>query len=241
MSFAELGRLERARPQPLELDLAMLLKRLAEHLRRQPRLHVFQPLDRVVAVLELRLVLLLQRGLEELLLGLLRLQVAGEVVPGFLDRGDRVLDRHLLRQCRTLGLCLEPRDLGVLRSGGLLDGMGPLGLGGLHLRGQLRDLGILRRGRRRGLGCLCRRRLLELGSDRHLRQLDRGGLLLRRGLEPVMQLLLELAVADLLDDVGVPGLVDRKGLAAVRADDLVHRASFRMVGQAMPSHRHPRR
>ena len=41
-------------------------------------------------------------------------------------------------------------------------------------------------------------------------------------LEPLVQLLLELTVANLLDDVGVSGLIDRECFPAVRAVDFMH-------------------
>ena len=43
-------------------------------------------------------------------------------------------------------------------------------------------------------------------------------------LQPLVQLLLKLAIAHLLEDVGIPRLVDLEGFAAVGADDFVHGA-----------------
>jgi hypothetical protein len=53
-------------------------------------------------------------------------------------------------------------------------------------------------------------------------QLDGVALVLLGQLQPLVQLLLEGLVAHLLQDVRVAGLVDLEGLAAVRADDVVH-------------------
>lgn len=39
---------------------------------------------------------------------------------------------------------------------------------------------------------------------------------------PLVQLLLEHAIADLIEDVGVPRLVGLEGFVAVGADDIVH-------------------
>jgi hypothetical protein len=41
-------------------------------------------------------------------------------------------------------------------------------------------------------------------------------------LQSLVQLLLELAITHLLEDVGVPRLVDLEGFVAVGADDFVH-------------------
>ena len=41
-------------------------------------------------------------------------------------------------------------------------------------------------------------------------------------LQPLTRLLLQLAIAHLLEDVGIPRLVDLEGFAAVGADDFVH-------------------
>ena len=40
--------------------------------------------------------------------------------------------------------------------------------------------------------------------------------------EALVQLLLKLAITHLLEDVGIPRLVDLEGFAAVGADDFVH-------------------
>ena len=49
-------------------------------------------------------------------------------------------------------------------------------------------------------------------------------------LQPLMQLLLKLAIAHLLEDVGIPRLVDLEGFAAVGADDFVHGDGTFLVG-----------
>jgi hypothetical protein len=45
-----------------------------------------------------------------------------------------------------------------------------------------------------------------------------------------VQLLLKLTIAHLLEDVGIPRLVDLEGFAAVGADDFVHGGYFLVVG-----------
>jgi hypothetical protein len=41
-------------------------------------------------------------------------------------------------------------------------------------------------------------------------------------LQPLVQLLFKVGIAQLLEDVGVPRLVDLEGFVAVGADDFVH-------------------
>ena len=41
-------------------------------------------------------------------------------------------------------------------------------------------------------------------------------------LQPLVRLLFKLAIAHLLEDVGIPHLVDLEGFAAMGADDFVH-------------------
>jgi hypothetical protein len=53
-------------------------------------------------------------------------------------------------------------------------------------------------------------------------QLQRAALVLLGQAQPFMQLLLELAVANLFDDVGVAGLVNFEGGVAMGANDVVH-------------------
>ena len=57
---------KRRRADAVELGFAVLLKSFANHLGRQPRLYVAQALDRVVAILNLRLVFVFKRLLGEL-------------------------------------------------------------------------------------------------------------------------------------------------------------------------------
>jgi hypothetical protein len=52
-------------------------------------------------------------------------------------------------------------------------------------------------------------------------------------LQPLVQLFFKIAIAHLLEDVGVPCLVDLEGFVAVGADDFVHGAgtsSFAFIG-----------
>ncbi len=53
-------------------------------------------------------------------------------------------------------------------------------------------------------------------------EFDGVPLVLLGQLKPLVQLLLELAVANLLQDVRVPGLVNLECFPAVRADDFMH-------------------
>jgi hypothetical protein len=55
-----------------------------------------------------------------------------------------------------------------------------------------------------------------------LGEFDGIALVLLGQLKALVQLLLKLAVANLFDDVRVPGLVDLECFAAVRADDFMH-------------------
>jgi hypothetical protein len=64
----------------------VLLQGFANHLGRQARLHVAQALDRVIAVLDLRLVLVLERLLGELLLKFGPRQAILQLVAFLLDR-----------------------------------------------------------------------------------------------------------------------------------------------------------
>ena len=182
LSFSKYALRERGGAQPVELGLAVLLQRLADHLGGQPRLHVLEALDRVVAVLDLRLVLVLERGLGELLLQLRPLQPARQLVALPLHRRDRLAHGQLLGHVVGVELGLERLDLGVLGGGGLL-----------QLRGELR-----------------------------LGELDGAGLVLLGRVQALLELGVELLGAHLRDDVGVTGLVNGEGFAAVRAGDLMH-------------------
>ena len=66
------------------------------------------------------------------------------------------------------------------------------------------------------------RRLLQRVGHLSLGQGNRVALFPLGQLQPLMQLLLKLAIAHLLEDVGVPRLVDLEGFAAVGADDFMH-------------------
>ena len=91
----EVGARERRRADLVERRLAVLFERLAEHLRRQLRAHLLQAFDRVVAVLDLRLVLVLERLLGELLLEDAALELPGQLVALLLDLTDGLPDREL--------------------------------------------------------------------------------------------------------------------------------------------------
>ena len=65
-------------------------------------------------------------------------------------------------------------------------------------------------------------RLLQLVGQFGLCELDGVDFFLLRKCQSIMQLLIELAVADLLEDVRITGLVNLEGFGAVGADDFVH-------------------
>ena len=48
--------------------------------------------------------------------------------------------------------------------------------------------------------------------------------------QPLVQLLVKIAIAHLLEDVGLPGFVDLEGFAAVGADDFMHGNGTLFVG-----------
>ncbi|MCY1243548.1 hypothetical protein D9M72_565660 [compost metagenome] len=98
----------------------MQLQGLAHHLGRQARLQFLQALDRVVAVLDLRLVLVLERLFGELLLELRAFEAALQLVALFFDRADRLGDRELLRHLDGVELGLQVLDLHVFFRGALL-------------------------------------------------------------------------------------------------------------------------
>ena len=68
---------------------------------------------------------------------------------------------------------------------------------------------------RLNLGVFGRRSLLQRIGHLGLGQGNRVALFPLGQLQPLMQLLLKLAIAHLLEDVGVPCLVDLEGFAAV--------------------------
>ena len=109
-------------------------------------------------------------------------------------------------QVRSRGChALFPRRLGP-RYGELLRD-----LTGIELGLQFLDLGVLGRGS-----------LLHFAGSLRLGKFDGVPLVLLGQLKPLVQLLLELAVANLLDDVRVPGLVNLECFPAVRAVDFMH-------------------
>jgi hypothetical protein len=72
------------------------------------------------------------------------------------------------------------------------------------------------------LGVLSYNSLLHFAGSLRLGKLDGVPLVLLGQLKPLVQLLFELAVANLIDDVRVPGLVNFECFPAVRAVDLMH-------------------
>ena len=238
----EIGPRKCRRSNAVELGLAVLLEGFANHLGRQARLHVPEALDRVIAILDLRLVLVLERFLGELLLKLRSLEAALQFVALLFDDADGFGDRELLRDLDSVELGLQPLDLRVLRGGGLLQFVGEASprpawkrfasrcfacsssfasasrsfstalrasvtasfsrdLTGIEPGLQFLDLGVL------GCGSL-----LQFAGDLGLGELDGVPLVLLGQFEPLVQLLLELVVANLLQDVRIPGLVDLEGL-----------------------------
>ena len=160
----------------VELDLAVLLERLAHHLGGKTGLHLlvtgdflFLVSDELVFCAELRRHLLAQRAHFLLAFGGLQLHLRGKVVALALDLGPCLRDGELLlgREGRLLGLELL-RELGDLRIAGggrvsqgpLVVGLGHSRVGGAlvgearELRLELGDFGIFARsdfGERRNL------------------------------------------------------------------------------------------
>jgi len=87
---------EGRRADTVELGLAVLFKRLADHLRRQARLHVSQAFDCCVAVSNLRFVFVRQCFLGELLFEFRALQIALNAVTFALDCAHRLVDGKLV-------------------------------------------------------------------------------------------------------------------------------------------------
>lgn len=247
----EIGAGKRHRPDAVELGLAVLLQGLAHHLGRQARLHVPQPLDRVVAVLDLRFVLVLERFLGQLLLELRPLEAALPLIPLLLDHADGLADRELLRHLDGVESRLQFLDFHVLRGGALLQlahvprlgkrGGGQLvllglfelvrervalpfhGAQGLAHRELARDIaGLELRLEFLDLAVLGGGGLLQFAGGPGLGEFDGGALVALGQFQPLVQLLLEIAVAHLLQDVRVAGFVDLECLAAMGADDFVH-------------------
>ena len=71
-------------------------------------------------------------------------------------------------------------------------------------------------------GILGYRRLLHCAGNLGLGKFDGIALVLLGQFKPLMQLLLERAVANLLQNICVPRLVDFECFAAVGADDFMH-------------------
>lgn len=76
-----------------------------------------------------------------------------------------------------------------------------------------------------------RRCVLQRMGDIGLGQGNRVALFPLGQLQPLMQLFFKIAIAHLLEDVGVPRLVDLEGFVAVGADDFVHVAGALVVGR----------
>ena len=152
----------------VELDLAVLLERLAHHLGGKAGLHLlvagnflFLVGDELVFCAKFHRHLLAQRAHFLLAFGGLQLHLRGKVVALALDLGPRLRDGELLlgREGRLLGLELL-RELGDLRiAGGGRVGQGPLVVGLGHarvgcalvgeareLRLELGDFGVFARG-----------------------------------------------------------------------------------------------
>eukprot|EP01022_Parablepharisma_sp_SALTPOND_P009847 TRINITY_DN14066_c0_g1_i1.p1 TRINITY_DN14066_c0_g1~~TRINITY_DN14066_c0_g1_i1.p1 ORF type:complete len:1308 (-),score=476.92 TRINITY_DN14066_c0_g1_i1:655-4578(-) len=235
----------------VELDLAVLLQGLADHLGGQARLQVLETFDGIIAVLELGLVLVLQRLLGQALFQRGLGQSMPELVAFLLHAPEGLGNGQLLRQPTGLQFGPQGLDFGIAGGGALLQFVDQAGFGQLlagllvapqlfqlvgqdialpghlaqrlvdgqlafhlrriDLRAQLLDLGILAGGS-----------LVHLGHHPGLGQFDGGALVLLGQRQPLMQLLLELAIAYLLEDLGVTRFVDLECLAAMRTHDFVH-------------------
>ncbi|MDT4867710.1 hypothetical protein FQZ97_1026350 [compost metagenome] len=94
---------------------------------------------------------------------------------------------------------------------GLAHGKFARDIAGLELRLEFLDLAVLGGGG-----------LLQFAGGPGLGEFDGGALVALGQFQPLVQLLLEIAVAHLLQDVRVAGFVDLECLAAMGADDFVH-------------------
>ena len=72
--------------------------------------------------------------------------------------------------------------------------------------------------------------LLQLRAQLGTRQFHSVPFVAFGQLQSLVQLMLEVAVAHLFEDVGVAGFIDLEGLAAVRANDVVHGLNPRQIG-----------
>ncbi|MGW9167354.1 hypothetical protein [Agromyces sp. NPDC055658] len=165
----------------------MLLERLAEELDRQLRLHVLVARDQIVLERELLRVRRLERGVLDLLLGRLQLELVARLTELLLGRRDGLRDREILLGAGGLQLGPQLLDLRLLLRGGLLrllrgirDGEGDLGLLDLLGLGQTRvDLGLELDGSHllRDVGVL---RLIDGEDGPAVRALDLMGCTVRR-------------------------------------------------------------
>ena len=183
--------------------------------------------DDVVFRLQLRRQLYLVRSVRALGVGLLALDLHGELIALALERAVRLSCRCFgcLHGELSLRICLGGLCFQLLREAGRLllrplDGELPLGIEPFGLRDQLLPqrrkllLGLL------ASGGLFGAQLLERGFLARLRRLfERFGLALH--LAP------EFLVAPLLHDVGIAALVNSEHFAAFGAFDLIHVGPFR--------------
>ena len=247
----EISLRKRRGPEAVELDLAVLLKGFANHLCRQPRLHVPQAHDLTIAILELRFVFVFERSFGELLFERRPIKSILQLVPLFLNHTDCLGNSELFRDLTCVDLGLQALDLCILRSCSLLQFVQKFGLGQLgrsfflllrllqcccqrvavsfHDTQSFADcqLQLNLTSFELGLqllyfGILGRSSFLQLTRDLDLSKLNGITLILLSQFKTFVQLLFEVTITNLLQDIRIPCLIDLEGLAAVRADDFMH-------------------
>ena len=244
--LGELGARERRGADAVELDLAMLLERLAEQLGVEPGALVEDALDLGVLVAQGEVVGLLlleelrpEGGLGGLGLAPERDELARELLRGLLDReallgvgtGEALLERGDL----GVAVCDRAAELGL----GLPHRRLALGIGALDPRLEHGDALLALGEVVRRLGAELLHRLARLLARTCERELALAALRLGERRLALMERMSELGVADLRRDLGIAALVDLEHLAAMRALDLRHGATSRASLLTVPSLRHP--
>ena len=177
----------------------MLLQALANHLGGLPCLKILVISDQLVLLPQLILILLLQRPLSQLALGLLVCQPAFQL-------------RNLRRLARKLLFLLLYR----LGDGKLLLGL-VSGKPGPELFNRFLFL--------KQLCVLCRQRSVKFLLLFHPRKLKLAVLPFRQIRFPPPDLLFKFLIPDLPDNLRIAGFIHRKDFPAVRASDLLHNRS----------------
>ncbi|MDR2260528.1 MAG: hypothetical protein LBE06_06250 [Azoarcus sp.] len=178
-------------------------------------------------------------------------QAALQFVAFLFDNTDRLGDRKLPRDVAGFESGLQRLDFRFFRRGGFLQrvhqpGLGQPGCGLLAVPGLFEFVGkhvtlFFHRAQGLGHGEFARNisgiepglqfldlgvpdgsGLLQFAGGLGLGEFDRVAFILFSQRKPLVQLLFEIAVANLLQNVRVPGLINLECLPAVRADDFMH-------------------